>query len=159
MPTALWRLTLPLLLLLLAGCGRLSGQDSAPDSGKAPDARTGAQGRPAGPEGNRNIRFGWPAPAGKDPEKDREAFLIERDQYVLSYNAKTRTPNWVSWELKKEDIGNAKRVPFEPDPALPKGVLARVSSRDYDGAGFDRGHMCPAKDRSAPQRTRPRSST
>jgi endonuclease G len=55
----------------------------------------------------------------------------------------------VSWELKKSDIGNARRAPFEPDPALPKGVIARVTARDYTGSGFDRGHMCPAKDRSA----------
>jgi endonuclease G len=100
-------------------------------------------------EGNPNVRFGMPGPAGKDPEKDRERFLISRPQYVLSYNARTRTPNWVCWRLRASDIGNAKRSPFEPDPALPKGVIARVTSHDYDAAGFDRGHMCPAKDRSA----------
>src|SRR5207248_2396309 len=66
-----------------------------------------------------------------------------------SYNAKTRTPNWVSWRLRKDDIGNAPRSPFEPDLALPLGVIARVTAHDYDGSGFDRGHMCPAKDRSA----------
>jgi endonuclease G len=38
-------------------------------------------------------------------------------------------------------------MPFEPDPALPKG-FARVTTHVYDGSGFDRGHMCPAKDRS-----------
>src|SRR5262249_3602147 len=35
-----------------------------------------------------------PTPAMTDPTS-REAFLI-RPQYVLSFNAKTRTPNWVS---------------------------------------------------------------
>jgi endonuclease G len=103
------------------------------------------------PETNPNVRFGMPAPAKADPDS-REAYLIERPQYVLSYNAKTRTPNWVSWRLRKEDIGNAARGPFAPDPLLPKGVIARVTSRDYDGSGFDRGHMCPAKDRSATQK-------
>jgi endonuclease G len=88
-----------------------------------------------------------PAPATTDPES-REAFLIVRPQYVLSYNAKTRTPNWVSWRLRKEDIGQAPRLPFEPDPALPLGIIAKVTTHDYDGFGFDRGHMCPAKDRS-----------
>src|SRR5207248_1634845 len=29
--------------------------------------------------------------------------------------------------------------------------FARVTSHVYDGSGFDRGHMCPAKDRSARQ--------
>jgi endonuclease G, mitochondrial len=99
---------------------------------------------------NPNVRFGMPAPAKASPES-REAYLIDRPQYVLSYNAKTRTPNWVCWRLRKEDIGNAARGPFQPDPLLPKGVIARVTSRDYEGSGFDRGHQCPAKDRSATQ--------
>jgi endonuclease G len=45
----------------------------------------------------------------------------------------------------------ADRGPFEPDPLSPKG-FARVTSHAYDGSGFDRGHMCPAKDRSADQK-------
>jgi endonuclease G len=66
-------------------------------------------------EPNRNVRFGMPAPVD---QKDREAYLIERPQYVLSYNAKTRTPNWVGWRLTREDIGKAARGPFAPDPDL-----------------------------------------
>jgi endonuclease G len=42
-------------------------------------------------ESNPNVRFGLPA---KADQKDRDAYLIERPQYVLSYNASTRTPNW-----------------------------------------------------------------
>jgi hypothetical protein len=57
---------------------------------------------------NRNVRFGLPAAAGTE----REAYLIERPQYVLSYNARTRTPNWVCWRLAREDIGKAARGPF-----------------------------------------------
>jgi endonuclease G len=98
-------------------------------------------------EPNRNVRFGLPAPAD---QKDREAYLIERPQYVLSYNAKTRTPNWVGWRLTREDIGKAARGPFAPDPDLPR-TIAKVTSHVYDGCGFDRGHMCPAQDRSSTQ--------
>jgi len=101
-------------------------------------------------EPNRNVRFGLPSPAKADP-KQREDYLIERPQYVLSYNAKTRTPNWVSWELRKEDIGRAARGPFSPDPLLPSS-FAKVTSHVYDSSGFDRGHQCPAKDRSATQK-------
>ena len=43
-------------------------------------------------EPNANLRFGMPTPARADPEASREAFLIVRPQYVLSYNAKTQTP-------------------------------------------------------------------
>ena len=99
---------------------------------------------------NRNIRFGMPSPAKADPEQ-REDYLIARPQYVLSYNAETRRPNWVSWCLRRSDIGKADRGPFEQDPLLPRG-FSRVTSHVYDGSGFDRGHMCPAKDRSATQK-------
>jgi endonuclease G len=96
-----------------------------------------------------NVRFGMPSPARADP-RQREDYLLERPQYSLSYNAKTRTPNWVCWCLRKSDVGHAKRGPFEPDPLLPGG-FARVTSHVYDNSGFDRGHMCPAKDRSGTQ--------
>ncbi len=102
-----------------------------------------------GQESNRNIRFGIPTPA-KPEVRDRESFIIARPQYVLSYNNKTHTPNWVCWQLKKSDIGKAQRGPFEPDPSLPLG-FARVTSHVYDGCGFDRGHQCPAQDRSGSQ--------
>jgi endonuclease G len=106
--------------------------------------------RPSGETNlNRNIRFGMPGPATPDAA-DREAYLLEREQYVLSYNGKTRTPNWVSWALRKDDLGKAKRGPFEPDPLLPKS-FAHITSHVYDGSGFDRGHMCPAQDRSSTQ--------
>lgn len=91
------RLLLPLsalLLLLPLACQ----QEKEPN--KAPDEPV-----------NRNVRFGMPSPAKADI-KQREDYLIERPQYVLSYNAKTRTPNWVSWALHNDDIGKAARGPF-----------------------------------------------
>jgi endonuclease G, mitochondrial len=99
------------------------------------------------PKASPHVRLGMPAPA-EAKASSREAYLIERPQYVLSYNAKTRNPNWVSWRLKKEDIGSAARAAFMPDPDLPSG-FPKVASGVYTGGGFDRGHMCPAKDRSA----------
>jgi endonuclease G len=100
-------------------------------------------------ESNPNVRFGMPSPARKDPSQ-RDNYLIERPQYVLSYNDEKKTPNWVCWRLRASDIGDAERGPFNPDPDLPKGFL-KVTSHVYDGSGFDRGHMCPAKDRSSRQ--------
>jgi endonuclease G len=96
---------------------------------------------------NRNVRFGMPAAATADPA-NKTAFLIEREQYVLSYNDGTRNPNWVCWNLTASDIGPAERdTSFEPDPDLPKG-FTKVRASDYSGSGFDRGHMCASKDRS-----------
>jgi endonuclease G len=87
-----------------------------------------------------------PAAATADP-KQRENYLIDRPQYVLSYNDKTKTPNWVCWNLTAKDIGKTARGAFEPDPDLPAG-FDKVLPKTYSGGGFDRGHMCNSKDRS-----------
>jgi endonuclease G len=97
-----------------------------------------------------NVRFDLPAPAKADPG-DREAYLIERPQYRLSYNAKLRRPNWVSWLLRGQDLGHAQRGAFQPDTLLPRN-FPHVPSAAHSGGGFDRGHMCPAQDRSATQK-------
>ena len=70
---------------------------------------------------------------------------------MLSYNAKLHRPNWVSWSLRQDDIGQSTRGAFESDPLLPRG-FDKVTAHVYDGSGFDRGHMCPAQDRSAQQK-------
>jgi endonuclease G len=44
-------------------------------------------------------------------------------------------------------MGDAKRQNnFRPDPALPKGWF-RVTTKDYSGSGFDRGHLVNSEDR------------
>jgi endonuclease G, mitochondrial len=137
MNTLLKCLTALLPILLALGCAQV-----ALDNKDETD-------RPLPEEADRNIRFGLPAPARAEPA-DREAFLISRPAYTLSYNARTHTSNWVCWQLRKEDIGKSQRGAFMPDPLLPKS-FAHVTSHVYDGSGFDRGHMCPAQDRSAVQ--------
>jgi endonuclease G len=96
---------------------------------------------------NPNAPFGLPSRARPDPSA-REDYLIVRPQYVLGYNAEKHAPNWVCWRLKESDIGTVPRAAFTRDPDLPRG-MAKVTSEVYDGCGFDRGHLCPAKDRSA----------
>lgn len=102
--------------------------------------------QPAKPPANRNIRYGMPGEAKADPAS-KEAFLIDRPQYVMSYNDKRKTANWVCWQLVKKDIGNTARGSFEVDPDLPKG-FDRVGFSTYTGSGFDRGHLVPSRDRS-----------
>ena len=67
---------------------------------------------------------------------------------ATSYDNSRGTPNWVSWRLAKSDLGTAPRDNFYPDPDLPANFL-RVTPAEYDGSGFDRGHMCPHGDRTA----------
>jgi endonuclease G len=114
-----------------------------------PTAPTNPEPQPSEPGktlANRNVRFGMPAEAKADPAS-KDAYLMERPQYVLSYNDSKRIPNWVCWNLTASDIGNTERGKFTEDPDLPAG-FHRIKFSDYTGSGFDRGHMCPSKDRS-----------
>jgi endonuclease G len=96
-----------------------------------------------------HLRWGNPSGATADVS-NRDNFLMKKPYYALSYNNTKGTPNWVSWRLAKEDLGGASRagLPFLPDEELPAG-FKKVVTREYSGSGFDRGHMCPAGDRSS----------
>ncbi|HEX8068396.1 MAG TPA: DNA/RNA non-specific endonuclease [Pyrinomonadaceae bacterium] len=80
---------------------------------------------------------------------NRNNYLLVKPQYVLSYNDAAGGPNWVSWRLQAADIGSVERQNnFHPERALPAG-FKRVTPDDYTGSGYDRGHLCPSKDRSS----------
>ncbi len=73
--------------------------------------------------------------------------IIEHVGYTVSYNERLHIPNWVSYELTSEEVqgtvprkGNGN---FCPDP-LVNGV--EITTYDYSGSGYDRGHMAPAGD-------------
>ena len=75
-------------------------------------------------------------------------YLMEKPQYALSYNNSRRIANWVSWQLNSSWLGSAPRQDdFRADTTLPSGWY-RVTSSDYTGSGFDRGHMTPSADRT-----------
>ncbi len=64
---------------------------------------------------------------------------------MVSYNENLRIPNWVAYELTRQETqGDAKRTNrFIADP-LVKGILA--ANTDYTHSGYDKGHMAPAAD-------------
>ena len=72
--------------------------------------------------------------------------LLQRTGYLVSYNSNTRIANWVAWKLTPERLKeNTERInSFRPDPDLPKSKA--VTTQDYKGSGWDRGHLCPAGD-------------
>lgn len=77
--------------------------------------------------------------------KKRNEIRLQRTAFTLSYNNFYKTPNWVAWELtRQETSGNEERKnKFLPDPDLPE---PRVEHADYTRSGYDRGHMAPAAD-------------
>lgn len=76
----------------------------------------------------------------------RPCQLLYRQAYTVSYNRETKCPNWVFWELTREQADGTVRRPdyaFHEDGEVPR---PKAQPEDYRGSGFDRGHMCPAGD-------------
>ena len=86
-----------------------------------------------------HLPFGNPSDAGGDPNNR----LALRPQFAASWNASKRIANWVAWRLRASDIGDTERSQFYSDPEVDT-----PAPKDYTNSGYDRGHMCPSKDRS-----------
>lgn len=93
------------------------------------------------------VALGNPSMAAADPANYNN-YLMMKPQYALSYNRDRGIPNWVSWHVNKDWIGDAPRQnDFRADATLPEGWY-RVKTSDYTGSGFDRGHNVPSADRT-----------
>jgi len=86
-----------------------------------------------------HLPFGNPSEAGSDPNNQ----LVLRPQFAASWNAKKRIANWVAWRLVASDIGDTERSQFYADTEI-----STPTPKDYTNSGYDRGHICPSKDRS-----------
>ncbi len=76
-------------------------------------------------------------------------YLMNKEFYSIGYSNQKLTPIWVSWHLSESDFGTAPRQnDFRADNDLPISWY-HVSSTEYSGSGFDRGHMCPSGDRKS----------
>ena len=71
--------------------------------------------------------------------------ILQYTGHTLSYNSSTRLPNWVAYELTREEAhgNNPRNGTFEQDPQA-RGPQANRD--DYRNSGWDRGHMAPAGD-------------
>lgn len=95
---------------------------------------------------NDPLALGNPSNAGTELNLPGNYLVIHKG-FTLSYNKERGAANWVAWHLQKSDIGKTERTnAFAPDTTLP--VEWRILPTDYSGSGYDRGHMCPSKDRS-----------
>jgi len=96
---------------------------------------------------NPNLMLGNPSNAASSVAS-ADNYLMVKPQFVMSYNSKTHTANWVSWQLNRSWIGTADRKnDFRPDDALPANWY-KVRPTDYTGSGYDRGHIAPSADRT-----------
>ncbi|WP_455593056.1 DNA/RNA non-specific endonuclease [Bacteroides sp.] len=71
--------------------------------------------------------------------------IIRHTGYTVSYNSALRLPNWVAYELTREEArGTEKRSDrFVADPQI---VGSMATNADYARSGYDKGHMAPAAD-------------
>lgn len=80
---------------------------------------------------------------------DSDDVLLDKMEYVVSYNPHLNVPNWVAWHLDASDLGSTKRSgKFSSETALPPPFYV-VQDSDYSGSGYDRGHLCPSADRTS----------
>ena len=88
-----------------------------------------------------NVRYEIPVST-----KERAEILLEQYGYTVSYNPDLCIPNWVAWELNAEKLveRESRNSKFVPNPKLPEDMA--VTTKEYTGSGWDRGHMCPAGD-------------
>jgi endonuclease G, mitochondrial len=94
-----------------------------------------------------HLTMGNPSRAATDVNQPLN-YLLDKTQYAVSYNRDSGRPNWVSWHLNSSWIGSASRQnDFRNDTSLPSGWY-QVTSTDYTGSGFDRGHHTPSADRT-----------
>ncbi|MBC7464427.1 MAG: DNA/RNA non-specific endonuclease [Bdellovibrio sp.] len=89
------------------------------------------------------------------PLTNNPEIILSRPQYIISYNKDRRTPNWVAWKLEANQIGATGRSNlFAVDSELENYLSSAdpnqhaVTSTDYSGSCFDRGHQIPSADRT-----------
>jgi endonuclease G len=76
----------------------------------------------------------------------RQEQIITHIGYTVSYNSDWKIPNWVAYELTKEEAEGAtsRGKNFIPDPEV--SYVESATTDDYKNSGWDRGHMAPAAD-------------
>lgn len=75
--------------------------------------------------------------------------LVQRATFASSWSDALGQPSWVAYNLDASHRqGSIDRCDcFTPDPLLPS-TAKQVTSADYDGTGYSRGHMTMSADRT-----------
>lgn len=77
-----------------------------------------------------------------------QVVIVNNDSFRSVYDLETQCPQQVCWTIHREDLGESKRVPSWKFLQTIDDYRATAQHSDFSKSGFDRGHMCPAADRS-----------
>ena len=109
-----------------------------------------------------NLKFDWIKQKSIEvglPNNGKKEEIITHLAYALSYNEEHEQANWVMHIITPDVInGNSTRTnDFREDPLIESGstsekdymlktIKSDSSGYNYDGFGFDRGHLAPSAD-------------
>lgn len=78
----------------------------------------------------------------------RDLDSLDCGSFSVVYDSELKIPITADWELSRQYIGDSQREPswrFAEDTRVSR---PRATHQDYTRSGYDRGHLCPAADRS-----------
>lgn len=148
----IWQLGATLAILgMIAGCNLTSAPPSSlprvsskpglekPRQKPAPSAQQPI----ASATNNPNLLLGNPSNAAANTA-NIDNYLMVKPQYVLSYNNKTHTANWVSWQLNRSWIGAAAKTISAPTVRSPMpGTKCDRAITQVAATTVDTSHPAP----------------
>lgn len=75
-------------------------------------------------------------------------YLLENKFDTVLFNTETNCAEWVKWKITVDRKPKVKRSKFPFTADDTRLLTDKVTSEDYNGSGYDRGHLSPAADNS-----------
>lgn len=82
-----------------------------------------------------------------------QVIIHHEPEFRSVYDLDTKCPRQVEWTIQSSDLGTIKRMPGWKFVSVRHHDLEVSKHDDFRNEPYDRGHLCPAADRSSDQRS------